>query len=188
MCTCTCTSTCTWTVGDLIGLRAYPHTATSLSSLLHRSFLEQYRHAALLNAQDDLAEILVLGDELVSAGRVGERQHLIDDRADGGGLEEWQDVAREGLRGRDLFGKRARAQHGADEGRALAQQEPHVELVSRAGDEADEQDSSLHCERTQVAGQVVAADEVEDAIDAAAAGKVEDGVGEIGVTGADGHV
>ena len=95
-------------------------------------------------------------------GCLGQRQDPIDDGTHFVGGEKWKDVAGEQSRGDDLLVAGARAQHGAVDVEALAEHGAHVEWGSAAGDEADDDETAAGREHADVAGQVVAADQVED--------------------------
>src|SRR5690606_16459712 len=99
-------------------------------------------------------------------GGILQRQHTIDDGPHNATGEERDDIALERAHCVDLLRERARTQHGTDDRRAFVQQHAHVELALRARDEAYDDNAAENAYGAEVRAEVIAADEVEDAVDA----------------------
>ncbi len=108
----------------------------------------------------------------------GDAIHDRDQRPVG---QKRHDVAREGLRDRDLPLERTRAKRGAGDAEVLAQDQAEVDLGLRAGEQADESDPCPRRRADEILGEVAPTDQLEDDIHAAPAGGGEHLVGELAV-------
>ena len=104
-------------------------------------------------------------------GRLGEREGPVDDRLDAAGFEQRPDLARAARR-------RSRPSPRPVRGRSVepGDRQPPPEHAAQidagafAAHQADLHEAPVNGERGKIALQIVAADDVEDHIDAAAAG------------------
>ena len=106
----------------------------------------------------------------VRLGGLRQRVAAVDDRLDPAGLDERPDVLAHGGDDRGLLVGRPGPQRGRDDGGALAQQLPEVELGLGAALQADDDQPSVDGERLDVAGEVLRAHVVEDDVGPGAAG------------------
>src|SRR5260221_10740416 len=143
--------------------RPVPPPVTRMRLPLRRSF----RNTGL-DGQYDLADVRARFHQRVRFRRFGERKGLVDDRLDLSGLDERPDFFPQVLRDRAPELHRARAQGGAGDGEAAAQDVGQVERRLRAAEEGDDDDAAVVGEAFQLAVDGVARDHVEDHIDAAA--------------------
>src|SRR5882762_3922488 len=124
-----------------------------------------------LNGQNDLADVLARFHELVRLRGFGEREGLVDDRLDPAGFDQRPDFFAQVPRDRTLELDRARAQGGAGDREAPAQDVVQVERRLAAAQEGDDDDAAVVGEALQLAVDVVAPDHIEDHIDTLAAGR-----------------
>src|SRR5206468_6618566 len=125
-----------------------------------------------LDGQYDLADVPARFHQLVRLRGFGEREGLVDDRLDRAGLDQRPDFLAQVPRDRALELDRARAQRGARHRQAPAQDVAEEERRLAAAEEGDDNDAAVVCEAFQLAVDVVAADHVEDHVDAAASRRV----------------
>src|SRR3954469_5872825 len=107
-------------------------------------------------------------------GRVGERKGLVDLRLDAAGFDQRPDLLAQAARNGSLELAVARTRRGAGDRQAPAHHRVDIELGARAAQIGDEDEPAFFRDALQLAWHVVAADHVEDHVDAFAAGDVTD--------------
>src|SRR5436190_893784 len=105
---------------------------------------------------------------------IAERERAVDDRFDRARVEQRPHIAPQRRGNLALFRRAAGPQRRARDRQPAAEDAPEVERRGIATHEADDDEPAFDREGDKIARDVVAADDVEDEVDAAAAGHLLD--------------
>jgi len=113
----------------------------------------------------------------VGGGDIVEIEGGVDYGLEDAAADEGEDVIGEGRDGGGFFGRGTTAQGGGEDAEALVEHDAEVDLCASAGGDSDADQTAKSGEGLEIGGEIGGADEVEDDIDAEAAGGLEDLIG-----------